>query len=72
MFTLVKRVMRTPDLRRKIMFSLLIIVLYRFGSHVPTPFVSFPQVQQCLATGAGTEGLLAMVNMFSGGALLQL
>ncbi|KHK95438.1 preprotein translocase subunit SecY [Microbacterium mangrovi] len=73
MFSAIGRVFRTPDLRRKIGFTLLIIVIYRFGAHIPTPFVDFTNVQKCLAaSGAGTQGLLSMVNLFSGGALLQL
>ena len=72
MFSAIARVFRTPDLRRKIAFTLAIIALYRFGAHVPAPFVDFPNVQACLKQSAGTEGLLSLVNLFSGGALLQL
>ncbi len=72
MFSAIARVFRTPDLRRKIAFTLAIIALYRFGAHVPAPFVDFPNVQSCLQQSSGTEGLLSLVNLFSGGALLQL
>ena len=72
MFSAIARVFRTPDLRRKIGFTLGIIVLYRLGAHVPSPFVDFSNVQQCLAQTSDTQGLLSMVNLFSGGALLQL
>ncbi|MFB9644962.1 preprotein translocase subunit SecY [Microbacterium terregens] len=72
MFSAIARVFRTPDLRRKIAFTLAIIALYRFGAHIPAPFVDFPNVQSCLRQSAGTEGLLSLVNLFSGGALLQL
>ncbi|WP_460800026.1 preprotein translocase subunit SecY [Microbacterium sp. GXF0217] len=72
MFSAIARIFRTPDLRRKIGFTLVIIALYRFGSHIPAPFVNFPNVEQCLALTSGTEGLLSLVNLFSGGALLQL
>ncbi|MBW9095622.1 preprotein translocase subunit SecY [Microbacterium jejuense] len=72
MFSAIARVFRTPDLRRKIAFTLAIIALYRFGAHVPAPFVDFPNVQECLRQSSGTEGLLSLVNLFSGGALLQL
>ena len=72
MFSAIARVFRTPDLRRKIAFTLAIIALYRLGAHVPAPFVDFPNVQSCLRDSAGTEGLLSLVNLFSGGALLQL
>lgn len=49
----------------------MIIVLFRVGSHLPTPGVSYLNVQKCLvATQEG--GFLSLVNLFSGGALLQL
>jgi preprotein translocase subunit SecY len=72
LFSAIARVFRTPDLRRKIAFTLAIIAIYRLGAHVPSPFVDFPNVQSCLAASSGTEGLLSLVNLFSGGALLQL
>jgi preprotein translocase subunit SecY len=72
LFSAIARVFRTPDLRRKIAFTLGIIAIYRLGAHVPSPFVDFPNVQSCLAQSSGTEGLLSLVNLFSGGALLQL
>ena len=72
MFSAIARIFRTPDLRRKIAFTLGIIVLYRLGAHVPTPFVDFANVQSCIGQNAGMEGLLSLVNLFSGGALLQL
>jgi preprotein translocase subunit SecY len=72
LFSAIARVFRTPDLRRKIAFTLAIIALYRLGAHVPTPFVDFPNVQECIGQSSTTEGLLSLVNLFSGGALLQL
>ena len=72
MFSAIARVLRTPDLRRKIAFTLGIIVVYRLGAHIPSPFVDFSNVQSCLADASGTQGLLSLVNLFSGGALLQL
>ena len=62
---------RTPDLRRKIFFTLGIMALFRFGSVVPTPGVSYGAVQRCLAS-VETGGLFGLINLFSGGALLQL
>ena len=72
MFSAIARIFRTPDLRRKIGFTLAIVAIYRLGSNVPAPFVNFPNVEQCLAANAGTDDLLGLVNLFSGGALLQL
>jgi preprotein translocase subunit SecY len=66
------RAFKTPDLRRKLLFSLFIIAVYRLGAHVPTPGVSYPRVQECIAGADNSNGLLGLVNLFSGGALLQL
>ena len=71
MLTAFVRAFRTPDLRKKLLFTLAIIGLFRLGSLIPTPGVSYPNVQQCLALSEGNS-LLGLVNMFSGGALLQL
>ncbi len=62
---------RTPDLRRKILFSLMIMALYRMGTFVPTPGVSASAITECLALQDQTS-LLDMFNLFSGGALMQL
>jgi preprotein translocase subunit SecY len=66
------RAFKTPDLRRKILFTLAMIAVYRLGAHVPTPGVSYPAVQKCISGADNTNGLLGLVNLFSGGALLQL
>jgi preprotein translocase subunit SecY len=62
---------KTPELRKKIFFTLSIMALFRFGSVVPTPGVSYTNVQQCLS-GADQGGLFGLINLFSGGALIQL
>ena len=72
MFSAIARIFRTPDLRKKIGFSLGIVALFRLGSFIPSPFVDFGNVQACLAANQGTSGLYELVNLFSGGALLQL
>ena len=72
MFSAIGRIFRTPDLRRKIAFTLGIVVLFRLGSFIPSPFVDFSNVQTCLAANQNTSGLYELVNLFSGGALLQL
>ncbi len=62
---------RTPDLRRKLLFVLFIIAVFRLGSVVPTPGVNVPNVDQCL-NDVQNQGLYSLINLFSGGALLQL
>ncbi|MDQ1633215.1 MAG: preprotein translocase subunit SecY, partial [Frankiaceae bacterium] len=68
------RAFRTPDLRKKLLFSLGIMVLFRVGSHVPSPGVSTSAIQSCLdqVNKGGNSNLYSLVNLFSGGALLQL
>ena len=62
---------KTPDLRKKIFFTLSIMALFRFGSVVPTPGVSYVAVQSCLKQ-VQSGGLFGLINLFSGGALIQL
>ena len=71
MLTAFGRAFKTPDLRRKLLFTLGIIVIFRLGSHVPTPGVSYPLVQQCIRGADNSNQLLGLINLFSGGALLQ-
>ncbi|MCW2811447.1 MAG: secY [Friedmanniella sp.] len=65
---------RTPDLRKKIFFTLAILAVFRLGSIIPTPNVNVQQVNTCLkaATSGDQQGLYSLINLFSGGALLQL
>ena len=62
---------RTPDLRRKLLFVLFIITIFRLGSQIPAPGVNVRNVQSCLS-GVGDNSLYSLINLFSGGALLQL
>ncbi|NKY38305.1 MULTISPECIES: preprotein translocase subunit SecY [Cellulomonas] len=66
------RAFRTPDLRRKLLFTIGIMVVFRIGSFLPTPGVSYPNVQVCIDQTQGANDLIGIVNLFSGGALLQL
>ena len=62
---------KTPELRKKIFFTLSIMALFRFGSVIPTPGVSYTNVKQCIDQAQG-GGLFGLINLFSGGALLHL
>ncbi|MFJ5232968.1 preprotein translocase subunit SecY [Kitasatospora sp. NPDC088391] len=64
------RAFQTPDLRKKLLFTLGIMVLFRMGAHIPVPGVNFEAVHACVKSQK--EGLFGLVNLFSGGALLQL
>ncbi|WP_018252460.1 preprotein translocase subunit SecY [Salinispora mooreana] len=63
---------RTPDLRKKLLFTIGIIAIYRLGAALPSPGVSYTNVQKCIDATQGSTGVLNLLNLFSGGALLQL
>ncbi|MFV0452784.1 MAG: preprotein translocase subunit SecY [Propioniciclava sp.] len=65
---------RTPDLRRKIVFTLGVLAVFRLGSVIPAPNVNLQNINQCTSqvTAGDSAGLYSMINLFSGGALLQL
>ncbi|MCB0191608.1 MAG: preprotein translocase subunit SecY [Anaerolineae bacterium] len=58
-----------PDLRRKIVFTLLILVVYRAGAHVPVPGVDSSALQSFLESGSDGSTIVQFLNLLSGGAL---
>jgi preprotein translocase subunit SecY len=76
MLTAFVRAFQTPDLRKKLLITLGLIALFRFGASLPTPGIDEKNVALCsnYATSAGssTAGVLAIVNLLSGQALLRL
>ncbi|MDP9225160.1 MAG: preprotein translocase subunit SecY [Actinomycetota bacterium] len=61
---------KVPDLRKKILFTVLIIGVYRLGAHIPTPGIDVQRAQQFSHGIQG--GALSFINLFSGGALTQM
>ena len=74
MLTAFLRAFRTPDLRKKLLFTLGIMALFRFGAAIPTPGISEKAVTFCtgLEKSSSAAGVYQLVNLFSGGALLRL
>jgi preprotein translocase subunit SecY len=76
MLTAFARAFQTPDLRKKILITLGLIALFRFGASLPTPGVDVKNVTICsnaaTAAGSPTAGVLAIINLLSGQALLRL
>ncbi len=66
------RAFRTPDLRKKLLFTLGIMALFRVGSHIPAPGVDQAAISQCLGVSGTSGNALGLINLFSGNALLQL
>ncbi|MGH3854325.1 MAG: preprotein translocase subunit SecY [Pseudonocardiaceae bacterium] len=64
----------TPDLRRKILFTLGMLMIYRAGATLPSPGVSYVNIHQCLdqVQHGANQNVYSLINLFSGGALLQM
>src|SRR5579871_4558928 len=71
MLTAFIRAFRTPDLRKKLLFTLGIIALFRFGSTLPAPGISQANVSFCagVAAKSGLASTLQIVDLLSGNAL---
>jgi preprotein translocase subunit SecY len=73
MLTAFLRAFRTPDLRRKLLFTICMIAVFRLGAALPTPGISESAVHACIGIASAQGGsVFALVNLFSGGALLKL
>jgi preprotein translocase subunit SecY len=66
----VKNIAKVPDLRNKILFTLLMVGLYRLGAQLPVPGIDYSAVKQ-LQAEAQNQGTIGFLNLFSGGALSQ-
>src|SRR5690348_4051462 len=71
MLTAFIRAFRTPDLRKKLLFSLGIIALFRFGSSLPAPGINEANVRICsnAIASSGAQNVLQIVDLLSGNAL---
>ncbi|UQX87988.1 preprotein translocase subunit SecY [Jatrophihabitans telluris] len=74
MLTAFASAFRTPDLRKKLLFTLAMVVLYRLGASVPTPNTNSAAIRDCISQAANgsSQTTYALINLFSGGALLKL
>ncbi|HMR12749.1 MAG TPA: preprotein translocase subunit SecY, partial [Arachnia sp.] len=74
MLSALANALKTPDLRKKLLFTLGILAVFRLGSSIPSPNVNMGRINECLALSAQGDqaGIYSIINLFSGGALLQL
>ncbi|HEV7217578.1 MAG: preprotein translocase subunit SecY [Terriglobales bacterium] len=63
-------IFRIPDLRKRILFTLALLAVYRLGGHIPTPGVDANKLQQFFESNRGS--FLGFVDLFSGGQLRRL
>ena len=68
MLSRLRNMFRVPDLRNKILFTLLIVAVYRIGAHLPVPYVDFSAIKQ-LQDQANNTGVVGFLDLFSGGAI---
>lgn len=73
MFKTIRNAWSIPDLRKKILFTILIIILFRIGSVIPVPFLNMDALANLMqpidmATGEGANTFLGYINTLSGGA----
>jgi preprotein translocase subunit SecY len=60
-------VFRLPDLKRRILFTIAVLFIFRLGAHIPTPGINTQAMAELFRSGNG--GILDFLNLFSGGAL---
>jgi preprotein translocase subunit SecY len=63
-------IFRIPDLRKRVLFTLGILAIYRLGSHIPTPGINTKLLEQFFQQNSGSS--LGLIDMFSGGNLRRL
>ena len=68
MFSWLVNAWRVPELRKRLLFTAMILALYRLGSWIPAPGVNADAIDQYLSR---TGGIFNLLNLFSGGALSQ-
>ncbi len=69
MFKTIRNAWSIPDLRRKILFTLLIVVIFRIGSVIPVPFLNMDALANVMGNASGVDDtLVGYLNTLSGGA----
>jgi len=69
MIQAVRSAFQLPDLRKKILFTLLILLIYRLAAHVPVPGVDQAALSRLFANPTGVGALANIINLLSGGAV---
>ena len=69
-FQAVANIFRVPDLRKRVLFTLALLTVYRIGAHIPTPGINTDLLQQLFEQGRGS--VLGIIDLFSGGNFRRL
>jgi preprotein translocase subunit SecY len=68
MLETIRNAWKIPDLRRRILFTLFMLIVFRFGAHIPVPYLSSEAMEAFLAGGGGGMDLFNLFDTFTGGA----
>lgn len=71
MFKSLTNIFRVQELRDRILYTVIAILVYRIGSHIPTPGIDPTALLEFLSSAQGGGGLLTIMDLFSGGALFR-
>ena len=71
MANVIVNIFKIPELRKKVLFTLFILVIYRIGAHIPIPGINGQALTEFFQRLSSTQGgaLFVIMNMFSGGAM---
>src|ERR1700726_51893 len=72
MFDKLANIFRIPDLRKRILFTLGMLFVYRLGGHLPTPGIDTAKLESFFTQGSTSGSLLGFVDLFSGGQLRRM
>ena len=66
MFKTIKNAISTPEVRKKLLYTLLLVVIFRLGCYITVPGVNSIALNEALS--AGQDGIAGLIDMISGGA----
>ena len=69
MFQTIKNALKTPDVRKKLLYTLLLIVIFRLGCYITVPGVNSLALSEALG---GSNGITGLIDLISGGAFSRL
>ena len=70
MFKTIINAWKVPEVRKRLLFTILLLIIFRFGTHISVPFVNFARLDGVMNTA--NNGLLGMINLITGGAFARL
>src|SRR5262249_18533903 len=70
LFQALANILKIPDLRKRVLFTLALLAVYRIGAHIPTPGINTDLLEQLFGQGRGS--VLGIIALFSGGNFRRL